>query len=116
MYDSTILIKYTKSYDRTSKKLKTHHNELGTLEKIIELIKNSQNINELIDNPLSKMYNLEQLKYQLNKFHSFNLEKNGGTIRLIVRLVPELNVVELIYVSFNHYKDFSEDKVIYYDE
>lgn len=116
MYESTISIKYTKSYDKTSKKLKTHHNELINQEKIISIIKNSQNIPELINNPLSKMYNLEQLKYQLNAYHSFNLEKNGGTIRLIIRLVPELNEVELIYVSFDHYKDFSEDKVIYYDE
>ncbi len=33
-----------------------------------------------------------------------------------LKLVPELNVVELIYISFGHYKYFSEDKVIYYDE
>ena len=116
MHESTISIKYTKSYDNTFKKLKTHRNELANLEKIISLIKYSQNISELIDNPLSKMYKLEQLKYQLNPFHSYNLSKNGGTIRLIIKLVPELNEVELIYISFDHYKDFSEDKVIYYDE
>lgn len=116
MHETTISIKYTKSYDKTSKKLKNHHNELINLEKIMSIIKNSQNISELINNPLSKMYNLEQLKYQLNEFHSFNLEKNGGTIRLIIKLVPELNEVELIYISYDHYQDFSKDKVIYYDE
>ncbi len=62
------------------------------------------------------MYNLEQLKYELNKFHSFNLEKSGGTIRLIVKFSLELNEVKLIYASFKHYIDFSEEKVIYYDE
>ncbi len=53
------------------------------------------------------MYNLEQLKYELNKFHSFNLEKSGGTIRLIVKFSLELNEVKLIYASFKHYIDFS---------
>lgn len=116
MNETTISLKYTKSYDKTLKKLKNHHNELFNLEKIISIIKNSQSIIELKNNPLSKMYNLEQLKYELNKFHSFNLSKNGGTIRLIIRLVVDLNEVELLYISFDHYKDFSEDKVIYYDE
>ena len=35
MNETTVSIKYTKSYDRTVKKLKNHHNELANLEKII---------------------------------------------------------------------------------
>ena len=47
MNETTVSIKYTKSYDRTVKKLKNHQNELANLEKIISMIKNSSNINEL---------------------------------------------------------------------
>lgn len=113
---SKVLIKYTKSYDRTLKKLKKYHHELAHLEKIISLIKNSNNVYELESNPLAKMYHLERLKYQFNQFHSFNLSKSGGTIRLIVRFIYERNEVELVFISFDHYKDFSEEKVMNYDE
>lgn len=116
MNQSTIKIKCTKSYTSTLKKLKKYHNELVNLEDIITLIKNSTNIGSLLMNPLSKMYNLERLKYELNDFYSFNLCKNKGSIRLIVRFIIETNEVELAYISFKHYDDFKKDKVIYYDE
>ena len=112
----TVKIKYTKSYDNTFKRLKRFHKELMNLEKIISIIKNSSDIKEVLKNPLLKMYGLEQLKYELNEFYAFNLEKNGGRKRLIVKMNYDLNQVELIFVSFEHYADFSIDRVKYYDE
>ncbi len=47
MNETTVSKKYTKRYYRTVKKIKKQHNELANLEKIISMIKNSSNINEL---------------------------------------------------------------------
>ncbi len=116
MNQSTIKIRYTKSYVTTLKKLKKHTEELKNLERIIFLISYSQNISFLINNPLSRIYKLERLKHELNEFYSFNLCKNKGMKRLIVRFIIETNEVELVYISFKYYEDFSKDKVIYYDE
>lgn len=66
-------------------------------------------------NPVKDLYGFERLKYQNNKFYSFNLEKNGGTKRLIVFPKNDLELY-LVFVSFDHYEDFSEKRVIYYDE
>jgi len=58
---------------------------------------------------LSKIYNLERLKYDLDEFYSFRLSK---VIRLIIRPKDNFVEVELVYVSMNHYTDFDKEKVI----
>ena len=83
---------YTKSYDRMAKGLKKHINEKNTLEVIKELIENSSNFAELKNNPIAKRYNFERLKPN------------------------NTDDLYLVFVSFDHYEDFSKEKVIYYDE
>lgn len=104
---------YTKSYDKSFKNLKSHHKENEILNYIIDYIKHKNNFSEIFNDPLSRMYGFERLKYQYNEFYSFKLSK---TIRLIVK--PKDNAVELylIYISNNHYDDFNLEKVIYYEE
>lgn len=104
---------YTKSYDNTVKLLKKHNQEKNKLNEILELINNSTSFSELKVNPITKLFHFEQLKHELNNFYSFRL--NDKLIRLIVRPIDNNNL-ELSYISYDHYKDFNEKKVIYYDE
>ena len=108
-------LKYTKSYDNTVKKLKKFTAQKETLNIILDIINNSTDFEELKNNPIVRMYRFERLKYESNEFYSFSLDKNGGVIRLIVRPVNN-NLLELSYISYDHYEDFNEERVIYYDE
>ena len=54
------------------------------------------------------MYGLERLKYKLHDFYSFNLNKNGGKIRLICSILDKENTAVLEYISSDHYKDFKK--------
>lgn len=74
---------YTKSYDRLLKKLSKYSKEKQVLLDILEFIRNSENIQSLKSNGLTKMYGFEQLKHNLHRFHSFNLCKNGVLFILI---------------------------------
>lgn len=107
---------YTKSYDNTYKKIKKYPKEKENLEEILDLIRNSENLKALLSNPLATMYGIERLKHNLNKFYSLNPSKKGGVIRLIMRPIENEIEVELVYISYDHYKDFNEKKVIYYEE
>lgn len=107
---------YTKSYSSTLKKLKKYPKELENLEEILDIIRNSENFNALITNPLAKIYGIERLRHELNKFYSLNPKKHGGVIRLIIRPCENEVEVELVYISYDHYKDFNEKKVIYYEK
>ena len=107
---------YTKSYDRTLKKLNKYQKERQILVSILDFIRNSENIQSIKTSGLALMYEFEQLKHNFNKYHSFNLSKNGGVIRLIVYLNSACECVAILYISYDHYKDFDESKVIYYDE
>lgn len=107
---------YTKSYDQTKKKLKKYVNESNNLNRIIDLIEVHSNFDMLIHNPLIKMYHFERLKYEHNDYYSFNLSKTGGLIRLIIKPNEDKDAVELSYISYNHYEDFKNGRVIYYDE
>ena len=109
-------IVYTKSYDQTIKKLKKYSKEYDNLKYIIDLIENHHELKDLLNNPICYMYHLERLKYNLNEYYTFNLSKNGGLIRLIVHPNEQDNIIELVYISYNHYEDFKKGKVIYYDE
>lgn len=111
-----MIINYTKSYDNTIKKLKKYPKELDNLENIKSLIKESINFIELSNNPLATMYSFERLKHKNNDYWSFNLSKHGGVIRLIVKPTENDNIILLAFVSYNHYKDFIPNKLVYYDE
>ena len=87
---------YTKSYDKSIKELKKRNEELILLEEIKRFIRKSKDFNYLLNNPLSKVYGLERLKYELNEYYSFRLSK---TIRLIVK--PKDNYIELIMLIIN---------------
>ena len=90
---------------REEKKLKRYQNEQKMLEKIIKYIKMCNNYNDLRNNPLSRIYGFEELKYNLNSYCSFRLEK-GGVIRLIIRIDEDENIVKIEFISMNHYEDF----------
>lgn len=102
-----MVIKKFDSYEKSLKKLKKYNDETLRLNKILELIKNSESLEHLKINPISKMYGFEALKYDLTGYYSFNLCKSrGGMIRLIVS-IDELNTeMNLVYISTNHYEDF----------
>ncbi len=87
------------------KKLKRYREENQMLEKIIKHIKICGSCNELKNNPMSRIYDFEELKHELNGYCSFRLEKNG-TIRLIVKIFEEENCVKIEYISMDHYSDF----------
>ncbi len=111
-----VKIIYKKSFDHTVKKLKKHEKEKANLEKILEIIRNCISFDELKKDPLANMYGFEQLKYRYNEFYSFNLEKNGGVFRLIVKPCLDTICLYLIYICNKHYKDFDMERVIYYEE
>ena len=104
---------YTKSYDSSKKYLKNHHEEQKVLKYILDYLKNKNAFVDIINDPISKIYGFERLKYEYNEFYSFRLSK---LIRLIVK--PKDNDIELylIYISMKHYDDFNIKKVIYYAE
>ena len=99
-------IEYGKLYKNSIKKLKKRYEEQKTLELLKNHIKQNINFNELKTNPISLIYEYEQLKHELSNYHSFNLCKSGGKIRLIFTVNESLNQVCLEYVSIDHYKDF----------
>ena len=110
-------ITYTKSYDNTIKKLKRHKKEYENLEDIKNRITNHDTFKELEMNPImTTIYGFEALKYQNSGFWSFNLEKHGGVIRLIVTPSDKENEIIFVYISYDHYKDFTSDKLRFYDE
>ena len=104
---------YTKSFDKTFKKLKKHHKELGNFNKIIYYLDSVSSFGDLKnDSYIKTLYNFERLKYNNSNYYSFNLSKHSGVIRLIVEEVA--NDIAFVYISVNHYKDVSVGKVIYY--
>lgn len=75
------------------------------LNKIILHIKECHTYEELSKHPVSIMYGFESLKEDMNGYYSFNLCKNGGTIRLIVSIDKENKIVKLEYITMKHYED-----------
>lgn len=109
---------YSKNYDKGFKELKKKHKtkEIENLNEILDMIKSSKSYEELKFNPISYIYDFEELKGDKKGFSSFKLSRAGGVIRLIVR--PQLNtiILEIVFISTDHYKDFDPKGVIYYDE
>ena len=107
---------YTKSFDNTYKYLKKHHKEKNILNDIKEHIEAVDTFKALINNPLAKMYGFEPLKHEKSGYYSFNLSKNGGVIRLIVQPSVDDTALIFAFISYDHYRDFSSERVIFYDE
>ena len=110
-------ITYTKSFDNSVKNLKKHRKELANLEDITEKITNHNTFKELQNNPImTTIYKFGPLRHQNSGFWSFNLEKNGGVIRLIVMPSTDEREIIFVYVSYDHYNDFTPAKLRFYDE
>lgn len=105
-----MVLKFTTNYDKAKKKLKKHIKELENLNNIIRLLENANDFNSVIHNPIFKIYGFERLKYEYNQFYSFNLSKNSGTIRLIVKPNDSNLELYLVHISYNHYVDFNLEK------
>ena len=97
-------IEYGIKFKNSIKSIKNKHNVKSTLDMIVNHIKQCNTFQELISNPISLMYGYEPLKYELNGYYSFNLNKNGGKTRLIFSLLNDYIILE--YISVNHYEDF----------
>lgn len=95
-----------RKFSTRRKKLAKHYEARKMLEKILLHIKETLSYEDLSLNPISKMYGFEALKHEMSGFYSFNLCKNGGTIRLICQIDVRKNTVRLLYISMNHYIDF----------
>lgn len=96
------------NFKNREKKLKRHYREQDTLEKILLFLKESSDYESMSLNPIAMMYGFEALKQDLSGFYSFNLEKNGGRIRLIFSIDKEKNIIFLEYISLDHYLDFKK--------
>ena len=94
------------NFKNEEKKLKRFNEEQKRLEKIINYLKLCNSFEELEHDPVAATYDFERLKYELNAYHSFNLCKKGGTIRLIVSKGKQYDEINLEYISMDHYKDF----------
>ena len=90
---------------KEEKKLKRYQKEQKVLKMIIKYIKLCNNYTDLKSNPLSKIYDFEELKHELNGYCSFRLEKNG-VIRLIVKINEKENIIKVVFISMDHYEDF----------
>lgn len=97
------------NFKNQEKKLKKMPNEQETLEKILIHTKQCENFSALNNSPVSYMYGFEAKREDLKGFYGFNLEKNGGAIRLICSFDIENNVCNLEYISLDHYKDFKRN-------
>lgn len=93
------------NFKNQEKKLKRYYYEQERLEKILTHIRQCNSVEDLQNNPISKMYGLEALKHEYSGLYSFRLSKGGGKIRLIVSLNIEYNVLILEEISMDHYKD-----------
>ncbi len=98
-------------FDKQLKKLNKYPKEHNNFNKIINHIKLCNSYIDLLYNPLSHMYGFSQKKHELSNYYSFNLEKNGGVIRLLLEIDVDNNIVYLIYISTHHYVDFKRSNI-----
>lgn len=96
------------NFKKEEKKLKKHYNEQQMLEKILVHLKQCSSYEDILYNPISRMYGFESLKHGMSGYYSFNLCKNGGVIRLICSINKEEKIVQLVYISMDHYEDFKK--------
>lgn len=100
-----MIIEYGSKYKNSLKNIKKRHKESDTLEMVLNHIRQCMDFNELKTSAISQMYEYEALKYELNGYHSFNLNKKGGKIRLIFS-TDNNQTITLEYISVEHYEDF----------
>ena len=100
---------YTKDYEKKYKELKKYKKEKELLDKIITYLNKMDSFTMILNDPVSKIYSLERLKYNLNEFYSFRLSK---IFRLIIRPLENDIEIELVYISTNHYEDFNKSRWI----
>lgn len=98
-------VEYGIKYNNSIKNIKNRYKEKESLNMIIHHIKQCDSFQKLSINPISIMFGYEALKYELNGYYSFNLNKNGGKTRLIFSVVNDM-CVKLEYISTEHYEDF----------
>lgn len=101
----SLIIEYGDKYKNSFKGIKNKHKEKEMLELIINHIKLCSDFQCLSTHPVSLMYGFEPLKYELNGYYSFNLNKNSGVVRLIFS-TDNNEILRLEFVSVNHYDDF----------
>ena len=101
-------IEYGNLYKKSEKHIQKHYKELKTLDMIKNHIRQCSSFHEMKKNPISNMYGFEALKYELNGYYSFNLNRNRGVIRLILSIRDKENVAVLEYILMNHYEDFKK--------
>lgn len=100
-------IEHGDKFKNSFKRLKNKHFELSVYEKILNHMHRCLDFNEFSKSPISFIYGYEALKYELNGYHSCNLNKNGGTVRLIFSTDGN-ELITLEYVSTDHYNDFKK--------
>ena len=101
-------IEYGNLYKKSEKCIQKHYKELKTLDMIKNHIRQCSFFYKMKKNPISNMYGFEALKYELNGYYSFNLNRNRGVIRLILSIRDKENVAVLEYISMNYYEDFKK--------
>lgn len=95
--------RYNQDYKR--KILNKHkNNEIIKINKIESLIINSKNLKELLLNPFSKIYNIEQKKGNLREYFTADINKK---IRLLMRPTGKYpyNNIEEVELSFEEIID-----------
>ena len=108
-------IVYSKNYLQSQKQLTKKHRtkELEHLAEIIDAIREAETYDDLKLTPTAYIFKFEELKNDKVGFASFNLNKNGGVVRLIVRPQDNKIVLELVFISTKHYEDFDPKGVIF---
>ena len=100
-----MIIEHGEKFQNSLKKIKKKHSELLMYEKVKNHMKRCNDFLEFSRSPISIMYGFEPLKYELNGYYSCNLNKNGGTVRLIFSTDGN-KLITLEFVSTDHYSDF----------
>ena len=107
----TIKIVKTAAYQRSLKKLEKKHmdKETGIVEKVERLIIKSNNMNEVMLNPLHYTYYIEKKNGNLKEYYTARL---NGKIRLFMKPIGDYpyNLVEITDIEFveiddDHYGD-----------
>ncbi len=91
--------------NKEKKKLKKYKEENDYLDKLLKHIRNCGSFKDLKTNPLSRIYGFEELKHDLSGYFGFRIGKSG-TIRLILSVDEDNNIVKIEFISVNHYDDF----------
>ncbi len=97
------------NFKNQEKKLRKNSKELENLEKVLIHIKQCESFDILKTSPISYLYGFEAKREDLAGFYGFNLEKNGGSIRLICSFDVDNNICRLEFISLNHYDDFKRN-------